>query len=288
VTRPSGDAPDRRAYLALRALARRTGRPTAEVIQLYVLERFVARVGASEHRDRLVLKGGLLMAAFGARRPTRDVDLLAVDVSNEVGDIKDLVRDIAAIDLDDGVWIDPDDLEARAIREGGTYAGIRVRLRARLATARVAFHVDVNVGDPVDPPPHPAHMPALLDGPPLSILAYPVEMVIAEKLVTALERGGTSTRWRDFVDLFALARMGVPDDRVARSVRRVAEHRDVSVEGFARLRDEFGSDAQVKWDAWRRKATLGERVPEAFADLLDTLAPWVERLLTSVVEQGPS
>jgi len=30
----------------------------------------------SEFAERLVLKGGVLLAAFGERRPTRDIDLL--------------------------------------------------------------------------------------------------------------------------------------------------------------------------------------------------------------------
>jgi len=278
VTKPTRETPAGRAYLALRALARRTSRPTAEVIQLYVLERFVARVGASPHKHRLVLKGGLLMAAFGARRPTRDVDLLAIDTSNEVDAIRDLVTEIAKLDLGDGVQIDADDVEARAIREGSTYAGVRVRLRARLATARVAFHVDVNVGDPVEPPPRATSVPTLLDESPIHALAYPVEMVIAEKLVTALERGGTNTRWRDFVDLLALAEGEVDLERTSRSVQRVAEHRGVDVEGFGRLREDFGPEAQTKWEAWRRKVGLEQQVPDAFDDVLRALARWAQQL----------
>jgi Nucleotidyl transferase AbiEii toxin, Type IV TA system len=67
---PSGDA-----YLDLQNQARRTRRQTQELLQLYVLEGFLARLAASAMRERLVLKGGILLAAFGSRRPTRDVDL---------------------------------------------------------------------------------------------------------------------------------------------------------------------------------------------------------------------
>jgi hypothetical protein len=42
-------------------------------------------------------------------------------------------------------------------------------------------------------------LPRLLGGS-LCIRGYSIEMVIAEKLVTALERGTANTRWRDFVD----------------------------------------------------------------------------------------
>lgn len=36
-----------------------------------------------------VLKGGMLLAAFGDRSPTRDVDLLAVSMTNDVETIRD-------------------------------------------------------------------------------------------------------------------------------------------------------------------------------------------------------
>lgn len=55
-------------YLALRALARATGRSTAELLQLYALEGFLARLASSPQRERLVLKGGVLLAALDARR----------------------------------------------------------------------------------------------------------------------------------------------------------------------------------------------------------------------------
>ena len=67
----------RLAYLDVQNLARRTGRPTGELLHLYALEGFLDRLSHSEHADALVLKGGLLLALWGARRPIRDIDLAA-------------------------------------------------------------------------------------------------------------------------------------------------------------------------------------------------------------------
>ena len=69
---PTNATPGGRAYLALRARARSAGRPTDELLVLYILERFLYRVSVSGHRDRLVLKGGMLLAAMGDRRPTAE------------------------------------------------------------------------------------------------------------------------------------------------------------------------------------------------------------------------
>ena len=72
-----------RAYLDLQSLARRQQRHTDELHQLYALEGFLARLTRSPQADRLVLKGGVLLAAYDARRPTRDVDIQARAITGD-------------------------------------------------------------------------------------------------------------------------------------------------------------------------------------------------------------
>jgi hypothetical protein len=43
------------------------------------------------------------------------------------------------------------------------------------------------------------------------VRGYPLAMVHAEKIVTAISRGTTSTRWRDFADMYLLARHHAAD-----------------------------------------------------------------------------
>ncbi len=72
-----------RTYLALRKLAHEDGRTTEEYLRLAALEAFVVRLVSSPRAQDLVLKGGVLLAAYNARRPTRDVDLAARRILNE-------------------------------------------------------------------------------------------------------------------------------------------------------------------------------------------------------------
>lgn len=69
---------------------------------LYVLERWLYRAAISPHADLLVLKGGLLLAALDARRPTRDGDLLAF-MQRDEDDVVQRICQIAGIVVDDGV-----------------------------------------------------------------------------------------------------------------------------------------------------------------------------------------
>lgn len=193
-----------RAYLDLQNLARRTGRLTEELHQFYVLECFLDRLVRSPYADRFVLKGGVLLAAYDTRRPTRDIDLRGRNVDGEPEAVRVLIAEIASADLGDGVVFDTASTRVEIIRDEDEYQGVRVVMGATLATARMVFHVDVNVGDPVVPPERSVELPRLLGGM-LRIAGYPLAMVHAEKILTAVERGTANTRWRDFADIATLA-----------------------------------------------------------------------------------
>jgi hypothetical protein len=134
----------------------RTRRPTQELLELYVLEGCLARLAASAMRERFVLKGGVLLAAFGSRRPTKDVDLAGRDPANDTTTVLDLVRSVLTIEpsVKDGIDFSADTATAEVIREDDDYSGVRVHVETRLASARLPFHVDVNVGDPIWPGEH--------------------------------------------------------------------------------------------------------------------------------------
>lgn len=83
-----------RRYLELQRKARHAGRPTDELIQLYALEGFLDRLAHSAYVDGFVLKGAVLLAAFDARRLTRDIDLAAHDLENSAAHMLSLIREI--------------------------------------------------------------------------------------------------------------------------------------------------------------------------------------------------
>lgn len=162
---PSRNTRAGRAYNDLRNLARRDGRDPGEYLTLYTLEGFLARLAASEYAGDFVLKGGALLPAFATRRPTRDIDLAASGFTNEVPEVEKRIRRIVNADVDDGLLFDPKSVEGMMIREGAQYTGIRTKIAARLETARIGMHIDVNFGDPIWPEPTMATIPLLLGGP---------------------------------------------------------------------------------------------------------------------------
>jgi hypothetical protein len=279
-SRPTRATIDERAYLDLQNLARRTQRSTQDLLHLYALEGFLARLAISPHAAKLVLKGGVLLAAYGNRRATRDIDLQGRQVANDIDTVLGLVREIISTHIDDGLAFRPDTATAAYIREDDNYHGIRVDLVAHLATARIGFHVDVNVGDPIWPPPERIIVPGILDRD-VPLNGYPLPMVHAEKIVTAVDRGPTNTRWRDFADIYTLSGRHPADaDQLRGSIQRVASYRRVALTPLATRLDGWADTAQPRWSTWRRKQRLSATVPAQFSDALAAVITFADPVLT--------
>jgi len=273
-----------RAYLDLRKLARENHRPVDELLQLYVLEAFLARLASSRFAEQLVLKGGVLLAAFDERRPTRDIDLQAQAFENDTETIRAAMRKIAAITLDDGVTFDVESATAEPIRDEAIYSGVRVTMGAQLATARPHFHVDTNIGDPISPAPKNVRLPQLLGGE-IIVRGYPLAMVLAEKIVTAIARGTVNTRWRDFADIYMLTRHHATDgSELVGAIRRVAAHRQVRLLPLAQALDDYGPIGQQRWTAWRRRQRLEERLPEQFGDVVAAVIDFADPTILGSAE----
>ncbi len=267
VTRATGAG---RAYRDLQNKARKDGRTTDELIQLYALVGFLARLSLSTYVDHLVLKGGVLLAAFGNRRPTRDVDLAGIDLNNDADHVRGVVQAVTATApaLPDGLAFDVAGAHAEAIRDSDEYAGVRVSMKATLASARVTFHVDVSVGDPIWPAPQNVAVPRLLHGPDIEVRGYPMEMALAEKIVTAVQRGTASTRWRDFSDIWTLSHHHVlRGTDLRQAIGHVAMHRAVNIAELETATFGYADLAQVKWIQWKRKLKL-DQLPAEFAEVL--------------------
>lgn len=284
--RPSRETTAGRVYLDLQSRARRERRPTDELLVLYVLERFLFRLSRSEHRERLVLKGGMLLAVFDERRPTADVDLLARALDNDAETISALVRTIVSIEVDDGVVFEPESLRSQVIRDTDAYAGIRITMPAGVARSRHRLRVDVNVGDPVTPGPIEVEYPALL-AEPFNVVGYPLESVLAEKIVTMVDRGDTTTRERDFADVYVLTRRhAVSAAQLGAAVAATASHRDSELRPLQAVLVQLGSARQDDWTRFVERAGLADELPATYAEVIDAIARFADPVLTDEVTTG--
>jgi predicted nucleotidyltransferase component of viral defense system len=91
-----------------------SGKTFQEALTAYGLERTVYRLSVSEYVERFTLKGGIfLYALFEGEfaRATRDIDLLAKNMPNNMEDMKKVFENIFSIECDDALRYDLDTLE---------------------------------------------------------------------------------------------------------------------------------------------------------------------------------
>jgi len=286
------------ASVAARLLnrAKQTGDDYQTLLTSFCLERFLYRLGASEVRDRFVLKGAMLLRVWSDQpyRATRDLDLLrGGDGSFDA--IRLDVRTICTAAVPpDAVAFDADAIQLEAVRAEDEYAGTRVRLPALCGTARLTLQIDMGLGDSVWPAPQPCAYPALLDFPSPQVLAYPREAVVAEKLEAMIVLGDRNSRIKDFFDLHHLA-SHFEFDRVtlAEAIRRTFARRrtPIPTEEPIGLTSAYWENpsrpAQVRAFARRAGLTLAHEPASEFVRALGAfLLPVLDDVRRSAVLKG--
>lgn len=125
---------------------------------------------------------------------------------------------------------------------------------ARLDRARCPLRVDVSVGDPVTPAPAEIDFPALL-AEPFRVVAYPIETVLAEKIVTMIDRGDATTRERDFADVVLLTRRpAITAGPLTAAIAATASHRGSELRPLREVLVSLGALRQGEW-AYRMRST---------------------------------
>lgn len=283
MTRPTRQTPAGRAYLDLQNQARRDGRGTQQLLTLYVVERWLARLARSPYADQFVLKGGMLLAAFDARRPTADADALARHLANDQNTILARVVEIAQFPDDDGgVEFLSDTAIARTIRDDALYAGVRITIDARIATAAVKFRLDVNFGDPITPAPRQLDLPSIRPGaPPVPVLGYPIETVLAEKIVTAITLGAANTRARDYADIYTLTgQHDLTHAVMGEALRATAEFRQASLVPLSTAIDNLVELRQATYLAYRSSLRSdGDSLPDDLRVVADAVTTFADPLI---------
>ena len=237
----------------------------------------------SPYAEDFILKGGMLLASFGTRRPTVDADALARNIASDEETItRPSLRSPRSEDADDGVEFLLT-VTTAVIRDDALYSGVRVTMTARLATAQVKLRLDINFGDPVTPAPRTVVLPSLRrDAPPIRILGYPIETVLAEKLVTAIELGRANTRVRDFADIHLLTgTQALQCGELRDALTATATFRGTTLTPLVQATEGLAVLRNSTYVAYRKGLGGAERasLPARFSDTVAAAADFVDPVL---------
>ena len=180
------------------------------VMQNYMLERLLERIALSKYKRNFILKGGFLISAIVGldSRATMDLDttVKGFDLTHEA--LLSIFSEICQVPVEDNISFEI--VGTVDIREGDDYPGIRVNMKANYLPVSVPLTVDVTTGDKITPCEVEYTFSPLFDEKSISVMAYPIETVLAEKLETILSRSIANTRPRDFYDVYILWRLRGP------------------------------------------------------------------------------
>lgn len=189
---------------AIRNMAKEKKIAAQDILQVFMFERIIERLSKSEYREKFILKGGLLISAMVgiAERTTMDMDTTVKGLQMEEAEIRKAVWNILRIPLDDGVIFEIKDIQP--IREDDEYNNFRVSLQAIYGKMKIPMKIDITTGDKITPREISYQYPFLFEDKTVSVMAYSIETILAEKYETIIRRNIETTRARDFYDLHLL------------------------------------------------------------------------------------
>ncbi len=174
------------------------------LFQMFYFERILERISLSSYKGQIILKGGLLLSSIIGidERTTRDMDatLKGIPVSEEK--ILEIFGEILSVKLGDGVHFEIDNI--KEIRQDDDYDGFKLNILATLDNNRTYVAIDLTVGDAITPREMKYSYNSIFDDKKISIMAYTLETVLAEKFETVIRRGVLNTRMKDFGDIYLL------------------------------------------------------------------------------------
>lgn len=229
------------------------------LIRNYAMERFLERLVLSKYKDNFILKGGMLVSAMVGldNRATMDIDTTIQNLPLDCENAKQIVEEIASISIDDNISFKIKAVSE--IMEDAEYEGVRISLDAFLDITKIPLKIDISTGDVITPAEITYRYKLMFEQRYISLWAYTLETVIAEKIETVLVRTILNTRLRDFYDIYILQNAGMKIDTKILADALLATCRKRNSEKllseYRRILDEIETNATMRnsWETYQKK-----------------------------------
>ena len=253
------------------------------VLQNYMLERFLERISLSSYRDNYIIKGGFLIASMVGldTRATMDMDATIKGYPVKEDSIRKMIEEILGIPIEDGITFRLQSIHE--IREDDEYSGYRASLIAEYGRMAVPLKLDITSGDKINPREIEYSYKLMWENRSISILAYNLSTILAEKLETILSRADQNTRPRDYYDVYILTKLqgeNIDDKTLSLALSATAEKRG-SVHLLSQFRDilstvKSSSIMKIRWENYQKdfdyaKGIEFEECCNAISTLLESL-----------------
>jgi hypothetical protein len=229
----------------------------------------------------------ILTLDYDKSRPTRDIDLLARHISNQVDVIEGAMKEICSIVSHDGISYRLDSLTVTEIIEKALYTGIRIEIVCNLGKIRNRLQIDLGFGDAVVPEPIEMEFPVLIDTTEIPIIiTYSLDSVIAEKFEAMIKLSIINSRMKDFFDIYRLSQtQDFVGSILKEAIRQTFRNRDTGMLPEPSIfKEEFrkSSEKQKEWNAFRSRLHNPD-VPNDFSEVMEQLYIFLVPVYQSII-----
>lgn len=241
----------------LRSIAKSKNIEFNVVLRFYMYDRFVERLSKSKYKENFILKGGFYLSnLFGIEeRSTMDIDAAVKNTTFDKNNLINIIKEIIKIDISDNVEFEIGDVST--IRDEDEYGGYRITLHFKLDSIKDKFHIDLATGDPIYPGPDEYKYESLITSEHFNVLAYSIETVIAEKLESILSKKDSSSRMKDYYDIYLIYKFKYDKlnvNKIKMAIKKTFDKRKFNDDIFDSLNIiKNSNELKIRWNSYKRK-----------------------------------
>lgn len=223
---------------AIRNISKKTGVNPNSLLQMCLFEGILEKLSKSKYSENFILKGGLLISSLIGvdMRSTMDMDTTLRGIPlNEVS-ITKILNEILAIEID--ADIEYKLIKLSPIRQEDVYEDFCASISCIFGKINATLNIDITTGDVITPREMNYSYSKILEEGTIPIMTYTIETILAEKFETISSRNITTTRARDFYDLYMI--YSIYKDKIDKGILRKA------IERTSKYRGSFETALQYK------------------------------------------
>ncbi len=177
---------------------------SAQLYQMYFFEHILERLSKSKYKHNIILKGGLLLSSIigDDERMTKDMDATLKSLPLEKDNVIEIITEILSTKVDDGIKFEIESV--KDIRQESEYGGFKINILATMDNLKTYLAIELTTGDIITPREIEYMYTSHFEDKKISVFAYTLETIIAEKYQTIIDRDIYNTRMKDFYDIYVL------------------------------------------------------------------------------------
>ena len=263
---------------AIRNISKKTGVNPNSLLQMCLFEGILEKLSKSKYSKNIILKGGLLISSLIGvdMRSTMDMDTTIRGIPLNEESISNILNEILAIKIDADIQYKL--IKLSPIRQEDVYEDFCASISCVFGKINAILNIDITTGDVITPREMNYSYSKILEEGTIPIITYTIETILAEKFETISSRNITTTRARDFYDLYMLYGIykdKIDKDTLQKAIERTSKYRGSfeTVLQYREIVDLFRESEMPKelWEKYKKNNPYAKDI-----DFLDTILVYEE------------